>query len=282
MKLLLTFIVLLYARILSAQGGTEIFLLNLKWNNETASVVGEPLNCSNSKGYDSQPFFEDNNNFLFTSMRNDKTADIYRYKIDSKETISVSQHPDAEYSPKRGYKKNKISVVKGAEQNITMFNLDGSNPEVIAKHKDSIGYYAYFYNGFLCFILSKPPTLQYINEKGIASILDTLPGRNLYKYKGGVFYEKELGDENFVIKYMSSSKKTSTVINLPNKVQDFYADAKGMLYCINNNVLLRYNPTSKNNTWLKVLDFSKMNLQSITRFALSPDKTKLLLVAKED
>lgn len=277
--LLITF--LLYARILFAQGGTEIYLLSLNWNGDSAKTTNNLVNCTNNNGYDSQPFFEDNNSFLFTSMRNEKTADIYRYKINSKETTSVSQHPDAEYSPKRGFKKNKITVVKGAEQNITMFNLDGSNPEVVVKHKDSIGYYAYFQKGFLCFILSNPPTLQYVSAANPPEIIDTVPGRNLYKYNDGVFYEKEITKDKFMIRYMSSSKQAENIIELPNGIQDFFADEAGTLYCINNNKLYSYYTKQNTRLWKLAASFEKENLKKITRFALSPDKSKLLIVTEE-
>src|SRR5258708_16942898 len=47
--------------------------------------VGVPVNVTARPGYDNQPFFLPNGRaFLYTSIREDSQADIYRYDIDTK------------------------------------------------------------------------------------------------------------------------------------------------------------------------------------------------------
>src|SRR5512146_1399537 len=80
---------------------TEIFLAPLTAAGEGLPAVGQPINISNSAGYDNQPFFTpDGKSVLFTSIRGDgKQTDIYRYDIASRTGDRVTNTTESEHTP---------------------------------------------------------------------------------------------------------------------------------------------------------------------------------------
>jgi Tol biopolymer transport system component len=62
--------------------------------------VGTPVNVTARPGYDNQPFFlADGRAFLYTSIREDSQADIYRYDLDRKTSVRLTATSESEYSP---------------------------------------------------------------------------------------------------------------------------------------------------------------------------------------
>ena len=62
--------------------------------------VGVPVNVTARPGYDNQPFFLPNGRaFLYTSIREDSQADIYRYDIAARTSIRLTSTRESEYSP---------------------------------------------------------------------------------------------------------------------------------------------------------------------------------------
>ena len=78
---------------------TDIFLASLS-NVSGALTVGQPVNATNSPGYDNQPSFTpDGRQVLFTSNRGGTQTDIYRYEIAGRTVARVTDTPESEYSP---------------------------------------------------------------------------------------------------------------------------------------------------------------------------------------
>ena len=75
---------------------TEIFLAPLTVSGQHIAV-GQPVNISNSPGYDNQPSFTpDGQGLLFTSARGGAQTDIYRYDLASKQVTQVTNTPESE------------------------------------------------------------------------------------------------------------------------------------------------------------------------------------------
>ena len=78
-----------------APPSTDIFLLDLKVAG-TAVSVGHAVNVTARDGYDNQPIFlPDGKSFLYTSIREGRPTDIYRYTIATRsdERSSPLPHP---------------------------------------------------------------------------------------------------------------------------------------------------------------------------------------------
>src|SRR5947209_13786774 len=75
---------------------TDIFLAPVRVGRGTL-VVGAPVNVTKRPGYDNQPSFTpDSRAILFTSVRADAQADIYRYGISTKATSRLTNTPESE------------------------------------------------------------------------------------------------------------------------------------------------------------------------------------------
>src|SRR5262245_61760801 len=120
----------------AAAPDTEIFLARLTRAGAKLAVE-EPVNITNSPGYDNQPSFTpDGAALLFASSRGaggDKT-DIYRYEIESRRTVRITDTPEREYSPAVTPDGAHIGVVRveaDGAQRLWRFTLAGRDPEVV-------------------------------------------------------------------------------------------------------------------------------------------------------
>ena len=83
-----------------SQTGSEIYLFDLKMiNNEP--VLSNPVNITNHKGYDNQPFFHPLTHTIYYSSFNDSgRSDIRCYDYEKKLTEDfIVTKDDREYSP---------------------------------------------------------------------------------------------------------------------------------------------------------------------------------------
>src|SRR5262249_9560812 len=127
---------LLLARQPQPGKNTEIYLANLaeiKAHGPDAPVT--LVNISRNPDYDNQPSFTpDSRAVLFSSRRDGRQDDIYRYDIATKQLTQVTHTPENENSPLITPDGRALSVVrteKDQTQRLWRFNLDGSSPQLI-------------------------------------------------------------------------------------------------------------------------------------------------------
>lgn len=146
------------------------------------------LNISNSPGYDNQPsFLPDSSAVLFSSNRDGKQTDIYRYDIASKALTQLTKTAEAEYSPivtPDGKGFSVIRVEADGAQRLWRFDLDGSNPRLVLENVKPVGYHAWIDATHLAlFILGgqgQPATLQIADTSiGTAEVVATGIGRSI-------------------------------------------------------------------------------------------------------
>jgi dipeptidyl aminopeptidase/acylaminoacyl peptidase len=166
---------------------TEVYLtdLNVDARPLSASV---PLNISNNPGYDNQPSFTpDSKGVLFSSNRDGKQMDIFRYDIDSKTLTQLTHTAESEFSPLVTPDGQTFSVVRveaDGTQRLWRFDLDGSNPRLILENVKPVGYHVWIDATHLgLFVLGaagQPNTLQVADTlTGKADVLASTIGRCL-------------------------------------------------------------------------------------------------------
>ena len=135
-KLLLLF--LLVSSTIVCQTNTAIYVFDIEQHNETYQLTNQKK-ISNSQGYNSQPFFYDDEQVTFASTHYNFT-DIVLYNLqnDSKRFISNTEN-GGEYSPQRIPNSTNISAVRLDVDGLQRFYeydfTSGKDKEIIADLK---------------------------------------------------------------------------------------------------------------------------------------------------
>ena len=184
------------------------------------------VNISNSPGYDNQPsFLPDGSAILFSSNRDGKQTDIYRYDIATKTLTQLTHTPEAEYSPTVTPDRKTFSAVRVEADNtqrLWRFDLDGSNPRVVLENVKPVGYHAWIDDTHLAlFILGAgggaPATLQLADTKtGTATVAVTGIGRSLLvRPKTGTISYLAASDTPRMLKELDLKSGNSTALVAP-------------------------------------------------------------------
>lgn len=270
----------------TAPPSTEIFLVDLSNRNDRLRV-GDPRNITNRDGYDNQPaFIESGQSILFTSIRDDNQADIYKYNIKTDFLTRITETKEGEYSPTLTPDGKYISVIRveaDATQRLWKFPLKGGTPALILETIKPVGYHVWVNAGtVIVFILGTPNTLQIVDLKTEKTeIISENVGRSLHRRPGQQKYTfvHKLSDKEWVIKELDIKTRevTQLIKTLPGS-EDYVWMPGGIALMANGAKLFKWD-SKQNGDWQEVADFSGAGLKSITRLALSPKGDRLALVA---
>lgn len=284
-RTLVTIAVLLGGLRLSAQQpATDIFLAPLTYQ-DGRPVVGVPINITNRAGYDNQPSFTpDGRSILFTSIRDDAQADIYRYDLASKNITRLTSTRESEYSAAvmpGGKRFSVIRVEHDSTQRLWSFALDGSDPKLLIASLKPVGYHAWLdANTLVMFVLGNPNALVYGNlraqrfdtlARGIGRSLARLPNRTGFSFTQPV-------DSAQRVRTLTNPRGTpSDLVSLPRRSQDLVWLPNGVLMTGSGTTLLSWRSGAA--AWSDAADLASAGLTDITRLAVSPDGKWLALVA---
>jgi dipeptidyl aminopeptidase/acylaminoacyl peptidase len=280
-----------------APPATEVYLATL----DPASGVTSWMNISNSPGYDNQPsFLPDNSAVLFSSNRDGKQTDIYRYDITTKSLKQLTNTPDSEYSPTVTPDGKTFSVIRQAAtdgtQLLVRYDLaTGAHHSVVFENVKPVGYHAWIDATHVAmFILGsgqgQPATLQIGDTKtGTAEVVATGIGRS-------ILIRPRTGTVSFItsaqprlIKEFDPRTKTTTDIVAPFETsQDAAWSSNGVLLMAANQTIAIWRPSRPE--WMQyalisgdspyVKDGTQPMVRSVTRLAMSPDTKWLAFVAE--
>jgi WD40-like Beta Propeller Repeat len=290
---------------------TEIMLAPLA----PGAVVGQPVNITNSPGYDNQPAFTpDGASLLFTSIRGGGTqTDVYRFDIASGATTQVTRTPESEYSPTVTPDGAHISVIRveaDGTQRLWRFTLDGRAPELVLAGVKPVGYHAWADDRTLAlFVLGSPATLRLADvTTGRAEILATGINRSLQPIPGGTigFVARTAGDANgaATLSIRELDPGTRRITPLVDAVTgareaDCAWTPDGMLVMAEKDVLYGWRRPStvrepqgrlghgrgttgseRAATWQRLADLAALGLHGVTRIAISPKGDRIAFVTQ--
>jgi dipeptidyl aminopeptidase/acylaminoacyl peptidase len=270
----------------TAPPSTEIFLVDLGNRNDRLRV-GDLRNITNRDGYDNQPAFIDGGqSILFTSIREDNQADIYKYNIKADSLTRITETKEGEYSPTLTPDGKYISVIRveaDSTQRLWKFPLKGGSPALILETIKPVGYHVWVNAGtVIVFILGTPNTLQIVDIKSEkVEIISENVGRSLHRRPGQqkFTFVHKLSDKEWVIKELDAkTREVTTLIKTLPGSEDYVWMPDGMALMANGSKLFKWDPKKKED-WQEVADFSGAGLKSITRLAVSPKGDRLALVA---
>lgn len=271
----------------AAQPATEIYLFDLSAKKESVSV-SNPVNITQHKGYDNQPYFHpENPQIFYASFNDDGRSDIKMYDYKKKATVSITNTPEREYSPTVTPDQGYISCIIQRDNNaqdLGKYPIDGGQPDVIIEHL-TVGYHVWADNSHLAlFVLGTPNTLHYLRlPTKEDTVLAENIGRSLHRMpaKTAISFVHKISDKDWVIRSFDTTTRTITELGpaLTGR-EDLCWLPDGRILMSDGTQLFYRSPNDTG--WKKVEFKSPTPLKEITRLAVSSNGKKLAVVASEE
>jgi len=285
-KIILLSLLFTTSKIIAQLPNTDIWLLDIKANKDSI-VLKNPVNITNRLGYDNQPAFSpDGKYILYTSIREDKQADIYKYDLITKNISQFTKTPTSEYSPTFMPDGKNISVVMieadSTTQRLWKFPIKGGSSSLIMKDIDSIGYHCWITKDSLALIMiTKSPTLEVVNVKTQKyKVLASNVGRCITSVSETLFYvQKKDSTKYYLSNYMKNIKeREKNYYTLPNEDFAILLSFQPIYFTgVKSKIMASY---PFKNADKVILDLASKGIKNITRIAISSDGTKMAIVAE--
>jgi len=273
---------------------TEVYLAPLTMTGSQLTI-GQPINVSNSPGYDNQPSFTpDGRSLLFTSGRNGQQTDIYKYELETKRVAQVTNTPESEYSAAltTEHGLTVVRVEADGTQRLWRFSADGRDPQVVLDRVKPVGYYAWSDERTIAlFVLgtpgtNEPSTLQVADTRaGTARTVATDIGRSLLPIPGGhtvSFVQREQQADKTVLTIKELNPVTGAINMLVPAVEGTTEvsatwTADGTLLATHNDHVYSWRRGAER--WTDVAALDRLGLENTSRLAISPDGKWIAIVA---
>jgi hypothetical protein len=283
------FVLMINALFAQDMPDTDIFLAGLKYK-EGKYTFETPINITNRKDYDNQPSFTaDGKNILFSSVKEDKQADIYNYNIKKALITQITQTPESEYAPTQmpdGKNFSTVRVEKDSVQRLWKFPMEGGKPILILSDIDSIGYHCWIdETKLVLFMLTKPFTLEFADvttSRTMPAISNAGRCFSLIPNKPAslsvVFKQNE--KDWYIRDVTRSTLKSKTIIKTLDGCEDYVWTPWSDVLMAKGSILYKFSPTTDKG-WVQIGDFSAV-MKNITRLAISKDGKKMCIVNTND
>ena len=271
-----------------APPATDVFLVALA--DPAAWTAASVSNISASPGYDNQPsFMRDSRSVLFTSNRDGKQSDIYRYWIADRKLTQLTQTPESEYSATIVPAGNAFSVIQVEADNtqrLWQFDLAGKSPSLVLPDLKPIGYHAWIDAAtVMVFVLGEPATLQRATPGAPeAEVVTGNIGRALVSIPGTKAVSFTTRDENrvwWIKRYDADTREIRTLVQAPEGAtgEPYCAWTRdGRLYTAAGTRILSWKEGETG--WTAVGDLAAAPIRNISRLSISPDGRWLAFVAE--
>ena len=274
-----------FLKIVLGQVNTEVYLFDLRSLNYNYQILN-PLNISNSKGYDNQPsFLNTSDKVLFSSNRNGQT-DIIIYDIKTQKKKWLTETVGSEYSPIQINSSNSFSTVRlDVNGDQLLYKYDMNNDTIIPLIPNlKIGYYGWVNdNQILSFVLGDPPSMQssFLKE-GINKIIVENIGRSFYKIPGTnlMSYVKKDSIWSIISIDLKTGYKEKIIETLEDS-EDFTWTPDKILLMGHKSQIFKFDPR-RDNDWILVKDLSSFELNNISRIAVSNNGKRLAIVVDDN
>jgi hypothetical protein len=239
-----------------------------------------------SPGYDNQPQFEPGGRtLLFTSERAGDQTEIYRLELASGKIERLTDSWESEYSPTPLPGGSGFSVVRvepDGTQRLWRFDASGGNPELILPDLSGVGYHVWGGpNGLLTFVLGDPPSLVRVDlstgerrtvARRVGRALQRIPGEEAWSFV-------DRSADAPVVRRLAWADGAITAIAAALSAegeQDLAWTPDGTLLMASGSGVHAWVPATS--SWQRVRDFAADGVGAITRMAVSPDGSRLVLV----
>ncbi len=283
----------LAASALAAQAGppaTDIYLVPLRGAGGGA-ISDPPVNLTHRQGYDNQPAFTaDGRSLLYTSIRDDGQADIYKLDLASRTSTRLTDTPESEYSPTpmpAGGGFSVVRVERDSAQRLWAFNAAGRAPVLLLPDIAPVGYHLWLDDHTLAlFVLGSPNSLQIADtQSGIGRTIAHDIGRSLQRVPGSSRFSFLLhADSAWYLETADPAAPDGAlqrVAKMPRRADYVVWESSTALLTAAGTIVYRLDLTAgPAATWAPIADFSEEGLRNLSRLALSPDGNWLAVVAE--
>ena len=265
---------------------TEIFIADLAYRRG-ALKIGRPSRITTWDGYNNQPLFlRDGRSLLYTSIRADRQADIYRYDIRNRATRRITETSESEYSPTVTPDARFISVIRveaDGTQRLWKFPLAGGPPSLVLDRIKPVGYHTWIdADRLMLFVLGTPNTMQLadVRTQQSETVAENI-GRSLHRIprRDAVSFVHKISDQEWMVKAFDVRTRAITpLIKTLAGSEDYAWTPEGVLLMAKDAKVFKWDP-ARDRDWQEVADFSAEGLQKISRIAVSHGGDRVALVA---
>jgi hypothetical protein len=261
---------------------TDVYVAELTVVDGRARV-GPARNATRRPGYDNQPaFLPDGRAFLYTSIRDDGQADIYRYDLATDSSVRVTATAESEYSPTPRLDGGfaVVRVERDSTQRLWRFDAAG-HATLVLEHVKPVGYFAFGDAHTVgLFVLGQPPTFQIADTRtgraetaasNIGRTIQPVPGRRAIS-----FVQRTSDTTAWITVYDLDTRALTPLVGTP-AGGDFYAWTPAGAVLVGRGSRL-YQWTS-GTAWVEIADLAAGGLTSVTRLAVSPRGDRIAIVA---
>ncbi|MBT8263587.1 MAG: hypothetical protein KJO05_12240 [Bacteroidia bacterium] len=277
---------ILFEIVAHSQPYTEVYIADISITEELIEV-GNVVNISNDEGYDNQPSFQSDNLVLFAGNNKGQT-DIAQYNI--RFNMKFWYHKgsaSSQYSPQRiPNSQHVLSVHLDTNGRQRLFHHHLTSLEYKEAHPDvRVAYFAMYNENILLGSVLGEENLDLVVANIETKQVDTLAynsARSFHKIPESksmsYTFVNEEGNHD-VYQLDMDSFESFFVTQLPIGVQD-HVWLNGTTLLIGSGSRLYKFDLFGDGTWTEVADLSEYKMDNITRLAISPDGTKLAIVAE--
>lgn len=269
---------------------TDIYLVELTGAGGDLKTSA-PRRVTDWEGYDNQPSFTpDGRAMLYTSIRADAQADIYRYDLAARTAARLTDTPESEYSPTvtpDGKFFSVIRVERDGTQRLWKFPLAGGAPVLVLEKTKPVGYHVWTdKDTLMLFVLGEPVTMQLVDTgTELTGVVATNIGRGLQRVPRQEkisFVHKVSTDEWLVKEFdLKTHRKTTLTKTLAGSEDYAWMPDGALLLMAQGSKLFAWKPGSAEG-WKEFADLSSAGLKNITRLAITPRGDLLAIVAQRE
>lgn len=235
------------------------------------------LSGFNSMGYNNQPSFLDDDKIYFTTDYYSESTEVALMDLKTRTLQRISYTPESEYSPTPVPGKDLISCVRvemdGTSQVLMLYDQDEiSIGRRLLNRTSNIGYHQWLNSNKLALFLIEGENEFFLTIADALTgkrkvVLDKI-GRTLKVKKDQLYFVHKINAESwFVKRYDVTDNKISSIIELPDEVEDFDFLDEETLICGKGSELMIYNLSEPTSNWKTIFNLDTYNIDDISRIA---------------